>query len=468
MFKLLAQIILFPYAKAKKGSSVMATLRWPNWPVTLAAIFCLSGCRAPDLFPGNNGNEKLDNVFGTIENQDLTSIKRPVPNDGMLAYINFAVAKNPEIAALLEAETIAKSHIDTALAQTRPQISATSAVGGFKADISNGELERGTSVSLTVSQLLFDGGMSTSLVSEAELGLALAEASTLTEVNRVSAEAANAGVSLVLATDNLTAVRQFKKELKPHVAQLKLMAQSGLIDRSVLDEVNGRWLEIDIAEQEATAAAAIAKLNFSKYFGDIEFLTSDFVLPETVQTLLLDKLSGKDSPKVRQATLRVMIAERGLERAKSAFSPKINAQAGSTSPMDPDENMNAQVGVMLTYQIGDGGARKADLDRAKASLDQSKRFAELQLENTETSLDSFDEKLMNIESLLKLANKKLPILIDQLNVAEKQIQTGQADVAKVFDIKLQLNEVQGRIRRSKADLAKTKIEKAAVLGLFSQ
>ena len=53
-------------------------------------------------------------------------------------------------------------------------------------------------------------------------------------------------------------------------------------------------------------------------------------------------------------------------------------------------------------------------------------------------------------------------------MAEKQIQTGQADVAKVFEIKLQLNEIDGRIRRSKAELAKTKIQKAAVLGLFSQ
>ena len=62
----------------------------------------------------------------------------------------------------------------------------------------------------------------------------------------------------------------------------------------------------------------------------------------------------------------------------------------------------------------------------------------------------------------------MQVLVSQLSVAEKQIQTGQADVAKVFDIKLKLNEINDRIRRSKADLAKTKIQKAAVLGLFSQ
>ena len=78
----------------------------------------------------------------------------------------------------------------------RPQFSASSAVGGYTDDISNVSVERGASVSLTVSQLVFDGGKTSSMVSEAELGLALAQASTLTAVNRVSAEAANAGVAL--------------------------------------------------------------------------------------------------------------------------------------------------------------------------------------------------------------------------------------------------------------------------------
>ena len=163
-----------------------------------------------------------------------------------------------------------------------------------------------------------------------------------------------------------------------------------------------------------------------------------------------------------------MIAEQSLEHARSAFSPKINAQARSSSPMDPDEHMNAQVGIMLTYQIGDGGARQSNLSGAKASFEQTKRSAQFQIENSQTTLNALNEKLKNTDILLKLAKKKLPMLVDQLSVAEKQIQTGQADIVKVFNIKVQVNEIEGRIRRGRADLTKIQIEMAALLGLFSQ
>jgi len=323
-------------------------------------------------------------------------------------------------------------------------------------------------VSLTVSQLLFDGGMTSTSITGAELELALAEASTRSAVNRISAEAANACVDLWLSSNQLLSIRQFQGELTPQVAQLKLMAQSGLIDRSMLDEVKGRLLELDIDEQEARTAENIAKIDFAKYFRGLEAPCLGFVLPKTIQASLSSKLSVKVAPIVREAAIRVMIAEQKLEHAKSAFYPKINAQAGSSSPMDPDEHMNAQVGIFFNYQIGDGGARQSNLIGAKASLEQTKRTAEFQIEKTKSSLISLNEKLNNFDTLLELAKKKLPILVDQLSVAEKQIQTGQADVAKVFNIKVQLHEIEGQIRRRKADLTKTKIEMAALLGLFSQ
>ena len=67
--------------------------------------------------------------------------------------------------------------------------------------------------------------------------------------------------------------------------------------------------------------------------------------------------------------------------------------------MDPNENMHAQVGVMLNYQIGDGGSRKANLEGAKARLEQNKRSALFEVENIETLLNSLDEKLNSTENL---------------------------------------------------------------------
>ena len=446
----------------------MIKIRKGSLYIILFMVSILSGCLNVPESKKVPTDHEIGNLVDAVSELGTVNITPPEANAKMSDYVRFAVNSSPEILALREAERISQSRIDAALSKMRLQVSASSAVGGYKSNVKSGDVDRGTSVSLTVSQLLFDGGMTSSSISEAELELALAEASTQSAVNRISAEAAKAGVAVLLASNNLKSIRKFQEELKPQVAQLKLMAQSGLVDRSMLDEVKGRLLELDIAEQEARTAENITNLDFSKYFRDLEAPDSEFVLPETMQASLSRKSSVEVAPNVREAALRVMIAEQRLEHARSAFSPKINAQAGSSSPMDPDEHMNAQIGIMLTYQIGDGGARQSNLIGAKANFEQAKRSAQFQIENSKHTLNSLSEKLKNTDILLKLAEKKLPMLVDQLSVAEKQIQTGQADVVKVFNIKLQLNEIEGRIRRGKADLTKTKIEMAALLGLFSQ
>jgi len=446
----------------------MVKFRKGSLCIILTSLIALASCSNEPADQASLADLEISDVVDTLEELSTVETIAPEPDAKMSDYLRYAVNSSPEVAALRAEERIAQSRIDAALSKTRPQVSASSAVGGYKANVKSGDVDRGTSVSLTVSQLLFDGGMTSSSISEAELELALAEASTQSAVNRISAEAAKAGLAVFLASNNLKSIRKFQEGLKPQVAQLKLMAQSGLVDRSMLDEVKGRLLELDIAEQEARTAENIANLGFSKYFRDLEAPGSEFVLPETMQASLSSKLSVEFAPNVREAALRVMIAEQRLEHARSAFSPKINAQAGSSSPMDPDEHMNAQLGIMLTYQIGDGGARQSNLIGAKASFEQTKRSAQFQIENSKNTLNSLSEKLKNTDILLKLAKKKLPMLVDQLSVAERQIQTGQADVVKVFNIKLQVNEIESRIRQEQADLTKTKIEMAALLGLFSQ
>ena len=82
-------------------------------------------------------------------------------------------------------------------------------------------------------------------------------------------------------------------------------------------------------------------------------------------------------------------------------------------------------------------------------------------------LEALQEQVSNIKEIIALAEQKLPILTDRLRVAETQIQTGQADISKVFDLKLQINELKSRIRRGQADLLRTQFELASALGLLS-
>jgi len=191
------------------------------------------------------------------------------------------------------------------------------------------------------------------------------------------------------------------------------------------------------------------------------------VLPDRFEKIALSDTSFLNAPAVRESALRVILAEKQLAIARSAFYPKVTAEAGSASPMDPNESLSAQAGVRLTYQLGDGGARAANLSMAKADKEKAKRAAELIVGDTKKTLRALSARIDNIAEVHRLSEKKLPILVDQLKVAESQIQTGQANIQKVFEAKLKVNDLERRIRRSRVELVKAKLDMAAALGLFS-
>ena len=437
------------------------------WFPCILSLCLITSCSNSNPLSSKIDQETLRATLTGFHKEINVEIAPPASDAGTLEYLRFAVAHDPEVAALLQAENAARSNVQAAKSKLRPQVDATSTVGGYQADALNGTIKEGAAVGLTLSQLLYDGGLTEGIINTAELKLALAQATKEEAVNRISAEAATAGLALTLASRELQAVQNFQDEIKPHLAQLKLMEKSGLIDRSVLDEINGRVLELDLIEEEARTAMRLAEIGYKKYFKDLPMPTTDFTLPNSFRDELQKSKSIYDTPLAQSAALNVLIAEVDLKIARSAFAPKVNAQVGSSSPMDPNENTSAQAGIMLTYQIGDGGSRKANVASAEAKLKQTKQTADLLIKNAQQSLAFLEEKKSNLENLIKLSDKKLTTFLTQLEVAQKQIQTGQADIRKVFEIKLKVNEINGEILRSRTELSKTHIEIAAALGAFS-
>ena len=407
------------------------------------------------------------NLFVTeVKSKDL-AVEKPNREADISAYLAYAVAISPEIAALREAELSATSGVSLASSKARPQVSATSSVGTFSANVNDGALENGASVNVTASQLVYDGGFVDNGISIAKLEVELTGVIKEQGINRVSAEAASALVDASLAAKEFQAISEFQEEIQPHSAQLERMAASGLIDRSVIDEITSKLLEINIKEKEARSNLRVSEVSFAKYFGGLPLPDNAPIFPLSLPSDVVGDLSVENIPAVRESALRTLLAEKQIAVARSAFMPKINAQIGSSSPMDPDENISAQAGFLISYQFSDGGAREANLSRAKNNFEQAKLTQEFTLENSRAMLEALQERVASIKEIIALAEKKLPILADQLRVAETQIQTGQADISKVFDLKLSISELKSRIRRGQADLVRTQFELAAALGILS-
>ena len=412
-------------------------------------------------------SDQIDVFVAKVKNKDLELAEKPNRESDLSEYLEYAIAISPEISALREAELSATSGVSLASSKAQPQVSATSSVGAYSANVTDGTLENGASINLTASQLLYDGGLVNNGINIAKLQVALAGVIKENGINRLSAEAASAIVEVSLSSEDLEAITNFQEEIKPHSAQLERMAASGLIDRSIIDEITSKILEINIKEKEARSNLRISEVNYSKYFGDLPLPYKALLFPLSLSSNIVGDLSVDKVPAVRESALRTLLAEKQVAVARSAFMPKINAQVGSSSPMDPDENISAQAGILISYQFSDGGAREANLSRAKNDFERAKRSLEFTFENTGSVLEALQEQVSNIKEIIALAEQKLPILVDRLRVAETQIQTGQADISKVFDLKLQINELKSRIRRGQADLLRTQFELASALGLLS-
>ena len=76
------------------------------------------------------------------------------------------------------------------------------------------------------------------------------------------------------------------------------------------------------------------------------------------------------------------------------------------------------------------------------------------------------EQRDNLSATYQLAIKRKEVVLDQLQIAETQIKTGQADIATVFDLKLSLHELDASMRNTRAELRRVEYELGALLGVF--
>ena len=136
---------------------------------TLCLIFPLVGCSQFNAPVEEYYGEQVSVIVSEIKVPSLEQVELPGPGADIFEYLTYAVAISPEISALRQAELGATSGVSLAVSKTRPQLSASSSVGGYQDDISVGDTQTGASINVTASQLLFDGGLVNGGISIAKL-----------------------------------------------------------------------------------------------------------------------------------------------------------------------------------------------------------------------------------------------------------------------------------------------------------
>lgn len=317
-----------------------------------------------------------------------------------------------------------------------------------------------------VSQVVYDGGATLGGIASAQLDYELALNSTMISVNEVAGKAAGVWLDVWRAQSDLASMKALEQKVKPHVEQADRMAKLGMIDRTVSDMIKSRLLELELAKQNSLSRLNAARYSFSKYFKQDVWELS---FPERVFEEELLDIGGVEIdtiPSLRDSALNVLLAKERQKLAKSKYAPRVALEVGASSPMDPADNPSGQAGVNLTYVFYDGGKRDADLEVSAEEVKRAESVVSATRMRVEGSVNELREQRDNLNATYELAIKRKEVVLDQLQIAETQIKTGQADIAKVFDLKLSIHELDASMRNTRADLRRVEYELGALLGVF--
>ena len=393
--------------------------------------------------------------------------KLPASGAGFGSHLKSAIIQNPSVAAAQYASSGAQSAIKSAGSGLRPQISGSALMGAHRNDLGASSTEAGAALNARLSQLIYDGGLAESSVSIAEIKSQLAESAVLLAVNDAATQAVNVWLATWRAQSDLAALESLEKEVRPHVEQVERMAASGIVDRSVSDVIATRLLELELAKQDVASELSAASYSFGKTFGLSPWKISYPELAFDIQKLEVDKLVVSEIPALREGALRLMLALEQQKLAEAKYAPRVSFDVGASSPIDRGDQPTGQIGLNVAYTFYDGGKRDADVEQAKADVEQAQYSLSSLRQQLDTTLNQLRQRRAYLKASADLTAQKVAVLVRRLETAASQIQTGQADISKVFEMKVQMRQLKASQLRARSDLRSVEYELGSIIGLIS-
>lgn len=273
---------------------------------------------------------------------------------------------------------------------------------------------------LTLSYPLYTGGRVEGLVSQAKLGLTVADLNVIKTRQQVKLDATTSYFN-VLQTGNLVALNQESVDrLAAHLKNVETQYNAGTVGNP------------DVLRSEVELADAKQSLIKAQNNYDVALATLNNVLALPLKTSILIKdnlqyqpythsqddclsFALANRPEAVQTEKNIAIAKEGINIAHSGKMPTVNLN-GSEDWYDTsfpgDKNNNWSVNLVLGFNIFDSGLTNAKMIQAEANLQKS-----------------YDQQRQTMDAIqLELQQAYLG-----LREAEKRIETSQVAVTKAED-----------------------------------
>ena len=378
------------------------------------------------------------------------------------------ISNHPEVIAAQYLEKAAEQEVVASKGNTKPQITGSLNAGGIQENLSSSEITSGVGLNAGISQLIYDGGQTTSGIGKKEALFEKAKANNTLVKGRVGLEASNAWIDLWNLNEKLKEIKRTNEHASPILADIKRIAENGLIDRTIVDNVEHSLLKISMRQQQLEMDIEIAKLRFSNFYGEVPDNVIEPKSPFSLK-ILENKMKDKKSiPSLRLAAAELIASRQEVNSILGEFKPKVSFNIAANSPLDTGEDASLAVGIQSTYTFSDGGALKARLKVAEAKSSEM----EFNLENTKIkTIKSVETDFQLLAYLLQsraLTQKRLQKNTQSLNVLKSQILTGQSKLNNLIDVHIERIGIVNSLLDNTAQYEKAKYSLASVLGEYSE
>jgi len=289
--------------------------------------------------------------------------------------------------------------------------------------------------SIRLSQLLYDGKETRSLVEIEEAKLVSAGYRTFDNAEAIALDAIIAHMEVFRQRE---LVGLAEKNVNDHLEildKLEERQEGGAGSIADVDQTQARLARAYASLAETQAGLKSAEANYQRYVGKLAGEIEFFVVPPGIVPRSLDeavKQTAERNPKTLALDANIDEADRRIELSKSNFLPKVHAELSSSyedqvESSDTYEHNN-QAMMRLRWNIFNGHSdvadRKAAMSRKLQAAAQRDDQRDMVIEETRTTwaeLESARKQVVSFGDALNYNQKTLDSYLKQFNVGQRTL-----------------------------------------------
>jgi outer membrane protein TolC len=419
------------------------------WLSVVIATIILAGCSqdlqgtksfdpgaTPALAPLSGGN----NLKGNVARTEFAELVRR------------SVATSPTTAAGAASVLASKSRIDAEQGAFLPQIEAETSL------TSDGD----TVPILRLSQIIYDGGKVSGRVGLRQIEARQTWLNELSELSALSFEAIETIIDLDRNRRLEEQAQQNLDRTDVLVSDLQSRFDAGAGSVADLLAGQGRKSNAETELAQAQTDVELATATWVEVFG-----TRPDIIPTIPPAPILAAATSQQmvarSPRLRTQVAFSQVREQEVVVAERATRPTLSAILETDFDQGSiDDGVQARLGV--TVPIYQGGSARANVETARANLQQSRADEEELRRELQRNLSQALEETNSIQRRLATARRAVEINEQALDAARGQFDIGRSTLVQILDALRELNLAQVRVIQLEAQARRAEYAVLAVTG----